>query len=141
MITTDDRLTELRQQLSETVARLAELDAAAIAAVVDGKGERDISAIETRKSQARERVVLLQRTIKQLEYQQQLDAQKVMLAETVATIAPLVAPLDEAAAKLALPLYDKPTHPLEPPVVKPKQTGRWFGAPRQGTGRWNERLR
>ena len=42
MTTTDDRLSQLRQQLSESVARLGELDAAAIDAVVGGKTERDI---------------------------------------------------------------------------------------------------
>ena len=50
MTTTDDKLSQLRQQLTESVARLAELDAAAIDAVVGGKTERDISAIETRKA-------------------------------------------------------------------------------------------
>ena len=59
MTTTDDRLSQLRQQLSESVARLAELDAAAISAVIEGKTERDIAAIETRKAQARDRIVLL----------------------------------------------------------------------------------
>ena len=69
MTTTDDRLSQLRQQLSESIARLAELDAAAINAVVGGKTERDISAIETRKAQARDRIVLLGKAIKQLEHQ------------------------------------------------------------------------
>ena len=67
MTTTDDRLSQLRQQLSESVARLGELDAAAINAVVGGKTERDISAIETRKAQARERIVLLGKAITELE--------------------------------------------------------------------------
>ena len=37
MTTTDDKLSQLRQQLSESIARLAELEAAAIDAVVGGK--------------------------------------------------------------------------------------------------------
>ena len=142
MTTTDDRLSQLRQQLSESVTRLGELDAAAINAVVEGKTERDISAIETRKAQARDRVVLLQKTIKQLEHQQQQDAQAFMMRETMAAVAPLTKALDDGAAKLALPPHvpDKPVQ-LEPEVIKPKQFGKWFGNPRQGGGRWNERLR
>jgi hypothetical protein len=65
---------ELRQQLSESVARLGELEAAAIDAVLEAKTERDVSAIETRKGQARDRIVLLQRAIRTLEQQQQTDA-------------------------------------------------------------------
>ena len=84
MTATEDRLSELRQQLSESVARLAELEAAAIDAMVEAKAERDISALETRKAQARDRVVLLQKTIKQLEHQLQLDAQQRMLDQTMA---------------------------------------------------------
>lgn len=142
MTTTDDRLSELREQLSDSVARLATLDAAAIDAVVEAKPDRDVTALETRKAQARDRVALLRQTIKQLEHQQQLDAQAFMMRETTKFMGPLVAPLDEAAAKLLLPPYNKPTHPLEPDVVKPKQTGRWFGNPREGSGgRWNERAR
>jgi hypothetical protein len=141
MTTTDDRLSQLRQQLAASIARLAELDAAAIDAVVGGKGERDIAAIETRKAQARDRIVLLQKAIKQLEHQTQLDAQQRMLDQTMATIAPLTKALDEGAAKLALPPYDKPTRPLEPDVIKPKQVGKWFGNPKQVGSRWNERLR
>jgi hypothetical protein len=48
MYVTDDRLGELRQQLTESVARLGELEAAAIDAMVEGKGERDVVGIETR---------------------------------------------------------------------------------------------
>ena len=95
MTTTDDRLSQLRQQLSESIARLGELDAAAIDAVVGGKTERDISAIETRKAQARDRIVLLGKAIKQLEHQRQLDAQAFMTRETEAFVAPLMAPLHE----------------------------------------------
>ena len=84
MTATEDRLSELRQQLSESVARLAELEAAAIDAMLEAKAERDISALETRKAQARDRVVLLQKAIKQLEQQQQLDAQQRMLDQTMA---------------------------------------------------------
>ena len=58
MTAINDRLTELRAQLTKTVARLAELERHAIDAVIEDKGERDISAIETRKAQARDRVVL-----------------------------------------------------------------------------------
>ena len=110
--------------------------------MVGGKTERDIAAIETRKAQARDRIVLLQKTIKQLEHQIQLDAQAYMLRETMAFVEPLTKALDEGAAKLALPPYvpDKPVQ-LEPDVVKPKQFGKWFGNPKQGGGRWNERLR
>ena len=82
MTATEDRLSELRQQLSESVARVAELEAAAIDAMVEAKTERDISALETRKAQARDRVVLLQKTIKQLEHQLQLDAQQRMLDQS-----------------------------------------------------------
>ena len=89
MTTLDHRLSQLRQQLAESVARLAELDAAAIDAVVGGKAERDITAIEVRKAQARERIAVLQKAIKQLEHQAQLDAQAFMMRETLATIAPL----------------------------------------------------
>ena len=140
MTVADDRLSALRQQLAESVARLAELDAAAIAAVIEAKAERDISAIETRKAQARDRIVLLQNAIKQLEHQRQLDAQEFMMRETMAVIAPLVAPFDEATAKFALPPHTGPMRPLEPDVVRPKTTGKWFGNPKQqGSGRWNER--
>ncbi len=141
MTTTDDRLSQLRQQLSESIARLGELDAAAIDAVVAGKTERDISAIETRKAQARDRIVLLGKAIKQLEHQRQLDAEAFMTRETMAFVEPLTAPLNQAAAKLALPPYNKPVHSLEPDVVRAKTTGKWFGNPKQGGGRWNERLR
>ena len=85
MTTTDDRLSQLRQQLSESVARLAELDAAAVNAMIEGKAERDISGIAVRVSRARDRVVLLQKTIKQLEHQQQQDAQAFMMRETEAS--------------------------------------------------------
>jgi hypothetical protein len=143
MSMTDDRLTELRQQLTESVARLAELEAAAIDAMVEGKGERDISAIETRKSQTRDRIALLQQTIKQLERQRQLDAQAFMLAQEAAFMGPLVAPLDQASGALALPPHvpDKPVK-LEPETIKPKQSFRWFGNPREGgASRWNNRAR
>ena len=140
MTATEDRLSELRQQLSESVARLAELEAAAINAMVEAKTERDISALETRKAQARDRVVLLTKTIKQLEHQPQLDAQQRMLDQTAEFMGPLIAPLDEATAKLALPPYTGPMHDLEPEVVPAKKTGRWFGNPKQqGGSRWNER--
>jgi hypothetical protein len=66
MTAANDRLTELRRQLSESTARLAELEAAAIDAMIEDKGERDISAIITRQAQTRDRVVLLQQTIKQI---------------------------------------------------------------------------
>jgi hypothetical protein len=142
MTATDDRLAQLRLQLAESITRLAELDAAAIDAVVGGKTERDISAIETRKALARDRIVLLGKAIKQLEHQLQLDAQAFMMRETMALVAPLTKVLDDGAAKLALPPHvpDKPVK-LEPDVVKPKQVGKWFGNPKQGGGRWNERLR
>jgi hypothetical protein len=142
MTTADDRLAQLGQQLGESVARLAELDAAAINAVVGGKGERDISAIETRKAQARDRIVLLQKAIKQLEHQLQLDAQAFMMRETMAFVEPLTKALDDGARALALPPHvpDKPVR-LEPDVIKPKQVGKWFGNPKQGGSRWNERLR
>ena len=44
MTATEDRLSELRQQLSDTVARVAELEQAAIDAMLEAKTERDISA-------------------------------------------------------------------------------------------------
>lgn len=135
MTVVDDRLTALRQQLAESVARLAELEAAAIAAVIEAKAERDISAIETRKAQARDRIVLLQNAIKQLEQQRQLDAQEFMMRETMAVIAPLVAPFDEATAKFALPPHTGPMHDLTPETIPAKKTGRWFGNPKQGTSR------
>jgi hypothetical protein len=142
MTTLDHRLSQLRQQLSESVTRLGELEAAAIDAVVGGKAERDISAIETRKTQARDRILLLGKAIKQIEQQLQLDAQAFMMRETTAFVAPLTKALDDGAAKLALPPHvpDKPMQ-LEPDVIKPKQFGKWFGNPKQGGGRWNERLR
>lgn len=99
----DDRLDALRAQLSEAIARLGELDAAAIQAVIEGKTERDISAIETRKAQARDRIVLLTKAIKQLEHQIQLDAQAFMLRETMAFVEPLTKALDDGARALALP--------------------------------------
>ena len=124
----------------KSVARLAELEAAAIIAMVEAKAERDISALETRKAQARDRVVLLQKAIKQLENQIQLDAQQRMLDQTMAFMSPLAAPLDEAASKLALPPYTGPMHDLTPEVVPAKKTGKWFGNPKQqGGNRWNER--
>lgn len=134
-----DRLGELHSQLTESVARLAELEAAAIAAMVEAKPERDISAIEIRKGQTRARVVLLRNAIKQLENQTQLDAQAYMTRESEAFMSPLTKAFDDATAALALPPYDKPTHPLEPEVVKAKQTFRWFGNPKQVSSRWNER--
>ena len=129
MTATEDRLSELRQQLSESVARLAELEQAAIDAMLEAKAERDISALETRKAQARERVVLLKKTIKQLERQLQLDAQQRMLDQSAAIMAPLVAPLEEAIAKLALPPHTGPMHDLTSEVVPAKKTGKWFGNP------------
>jgi hypothetical protein len=117
------------------------IEAIAVSAVIEGKGDRDIAGIEARKAQARDRIVLLQKTIRELETRQQLDAQQRMLASTVATIAPLTAPLDRAASALALKPHDRPTHPLEPETVKPKQSGKWFGNPKEGGGRWNRRLR
>ena len=65
-----------------------------------------------------------------------------MAREAEAFMSPLVAPLDQATAALLLPPHvpDKPVK-LEPDVVKPKQFGKWFGNPKQGGGRWNERLR
>jgi hypothetical protein len=142
MTTADDRLGPLRQQLSESIARLGELEAAAIDAVVAGKTERNVTALEVRKTQARDRIVLLQKAIKSLEHQTQLDAQAFMMCETMATIAPLTKALDDGAAALLLPPHvpDKAVK-LEPDVVKPKQFGKWFGNPKQGGGRWNERLR
>lgn len=116
---------ELRQRLAESVAHLAELEAAAIDAVIGGKSEGDLSALEVKKRECRERIVLLKDAIEHMEHQQQEDAQKRMLAHTAEFMGPLIAPLDEAVAKLALPPYDKPTHPLEPEVIKPKQTFRW----------------
>jgi hypothetical protein len=117
------------------------IEAIAVSAVIEGKGERDIADIEARKAQARDLVVLLQKAIKQLEGQQQLADQQRMLDQTMAFIAPLVEPLDRAANELKLPPHDKPTHPLEPDVIKAKTSGKWIGAPKQGSGRWNERLR
>jgi hypothetical protein len=142
MTTTDDRLSQLRSQLAESIARLCELETSAIDAVISGKTERDVTAIETRKAQARDRIVLRGKAIKQLEHQLQLDAQAFMMRETMAFVEPLTKALDEGAAKLALPPHvpDKPVR-LEPDVVKPKQVGKWFGNPKQGGGRWNERLR
>ena len=110
--------------------------------MIEGKTERDVTALEVRKTQARDRIVLLQKAIKSLEHQTQLDAQAFMMRETMATIAPLTKALDDGAAKLALPPHvpDKPVQ-LEPDVIKPKQFGKWFCNPKQGGGRWNERLR
>jgi hypothetical protein len=141
-MTDNNRLSELRQQLAEAVARLAELDAASITEMIEAKAERDVTALETRKAQARERIVVLQKAIKQLEHQAQLDAQAYMMRETEAFMGPLVAPLNQATAALLLPPHvpDKPVS-LEPEVVKPKQFGKWFGNPKQVGGRWNERLR
>jgi hypothetical protein len=117
------------------------IEAIAVSAVIEGKGERDIADIEARKAQARDLVVLLQKAIKQLEGQQQLADQQRMLDQTMATIAPLTKALDDSARALALPPFEKRMQPLEPEVAKPKQTGRWFGTPREGSGRWNQRLR
>ena len=79
--------------------------------MLEAKPERDISALETRKAQARDRVVLLQKTIKQLEQQHQLDAQQRMLDQTMAFMAPLIAPLGRQLRRssvAALPPSDKP---------------------------------
>ena len=99
-----------------------------------------MSAIETRKAQARDRIVLLGKAIKQLEHQRQLDAQAFMMRETMAFVEPLTKALDDGAAKLALPPHvpDKPVK-LEPDVVKPKQIFKWFGNPKEGGSRWNQR--
>ena len=138
----DHRLSQLRQQLSESVTRLTELEAAAIDAVVGGKGERDVAALEAKKRECCERIAVLGKAIKQLEHQRQLDAQAFMMRETMAFVEPLTKALDDCAAKLALPPHvpDKPVR-LEPDVIKPKQVGKWFGNPKQGGSRWNERLR
>jgi hypothetical protein len=71
-----------------------------------------------------------------------LDSQAFMMGETMSVIAPLTKALDDAAAQLALPPHvpDKPVR-LEPDVVKAKQFGKWFGNPREGGGRWNQRAR
>jgi hypothetical protein len=136
----NNRLTELRQQLSESTARLGELEAIAVDALIAGKGERDVAALEVKKRECRERIAVLGKAIKQLAQQQQLDAQQRMLDHTMAVVAPLTKALDDSAAKLALPPYDKPTHPLEPEVVPAKKTFRWPGNPKQRDGsRWNER--
>ena len=139
MTATEDRLSELRQQLSDAVARLAELEQAAIDAMLEAKAERDISALETRKGQARDRVVLLTKAIQQLEQKQQLDAQAYMTREAEAFMAPLLAPLDEATSKFLLPPHTGPMHDLTPEVVPAKKTGKWFGNPKQSASRWNER--
>ena len=117
MTTTEDRLSELRQQLSESVARVAELEAAAINAMVEAKAERDISALETRKAQARDRVVLLTKAIKQLEQKQQLDAQQRMLDQTMA----FMCAADQGARRQLRPSWrcrrtPEPMHDLEPEV-------------------------
>ena len=98
MTMTDDRSTELRAQLTETVARLAELERHAIDAMIEDKGERDISAIITRQAQTRDRFVLLQKAINELERQQQLADQQRMLAQTMEAVAPLTKALDDGAA-------------------------------------------
>ena len=142
MSTTDDRLSELRQQLSEAAKRLGELEVTSVEAIIEGKAERDVSALEVRKAQVRDCVVLLQKTIRELEHRIQLAAQQAMLDHTLAVVAPLTKALDDAAAALALPPYDKPMNPLEPEVVPAKKAGRWFGNPKQSGGsRWNERAR
>ena len=141
MTTADDRLSRLRQQLAESITRLGELDVLAINAVVGGKTERDISALETRKAQARDRVALLTKAIKQLEHQRQLDAQAFMTRETAAFMGPLIEPLDRASAALLLPPHNAPAPKLEPEVIPTRKTGRWFGNPKQGGSRWNERAR
>ena len=71
-----------------------------------------MTALETRKAQARDRIVLLQKTIKELETRQQLAAQKAMLDHTLAVVAPLTKALDDSAAKLALPPHSEPTQPV-----------------------------
>lgn len=138
----DDRLGELRRQLSECSKRLSALEAAAIEAMIEAHGARDLTSLEARKAQARDRIVLLQKAIQQLERQQQLDAQAFMMRETLAFVEPLTKALDESAAKLLLPPHvpDKPVR-LEPDVVKPKQFGKWFGNPKSSASRWNERAR
>jgi hypothetical protein len=139
-MTTEDRLGALRQQLSECSKHLAETEAIAINAVIEGN-ERDVSGIETRKAQARERIAVLGKAIAQLERQRQLEAEQFMTRASEAFIAPLVAPLDRATAALALPPHTGPMHDLMPETVKPKQTFRWPGMPREGSTRWNDRAR
>jgi hypothetical protein len=65
-----------------------------------------------------------------------------MLRETMAFVEPLTKALDDGARALALPpqVPDKPVK-LEPETVRAKTTGKWFGNPKQGSGRWNERAR
>ena len=142
MSTTDDRLVELRQQLAETVARLAELERHAIDAMIEAQPERDISAIITRQAQTRDRVALLTKVISELVRQQQLADQQRMLAQTMEAVAPLTKALDDSASKLLLPPHvpDKPVQ-LVPEVIPAKKVGRWPGNPLQGATRWNQRAR
>jgi hypothetical protein len=143
MTETDDRLIgELRQRLAESVARLAELEAIAIDALIAGKGDRDVAALEVKKRECGERIAALGKAIKQLEHQRQTDAQQRMLAQTMAFVAPLTASFDEATAKLALPPYTGPMRDLTPETVPAKKVFRWPGNPKeQGGNRWNERAR
>jgi chromosome segregation ATPase len=138
----NDRLTELRAQLSDCSKRLGQLEAIAVDALIAGKTtERDIAALEVKKRECRDRIVLLEKAVQQLERQIQLDAQRRMLDQTMAVVSPLVAPLDEAASKLALPPYTNKMHPLVAETIPPKPTYRWPGNPLQGASRWNQRAR
>jgi hypothetical protein len=141
MSATDDRLGELRRQLAESTARLSELEAAAIGAMIEAKG--DVTALETRKAQARDRIALLQDAIKHLDQQQQIDAQRRMLAQAMEVMAPLTKAMDDSVAKLALPPYVPPEKPVRPEPEVPAKTSRrpWYngGLPRES--RWNDRAR
>ena len=142
MSTTDDRLAELRRQLTETSKRLAELEAIAVDALIAGK-ERDTAALAVKTRECRERVAVLGKAVQQLEHRLQLDAQAFMTRESMAVMSPLTKALDDSASKLALPPHvpDKPVQ-LEPETIKPKTTGKWFGNPKSSVGdRWNQRAR
>jgi hypothetical protein len=137
-----DLRTDLVAKRAEAAARVLSLETTATAALLGGRDEKQIDALQVEISSTRERLKLLDRALKEHDQRQQLEAQQRMLDQTMAFVAPLTAPLDEAAAKLLLPPHTGPMRDLTPETVAKKTSFRWPGMPREGSSsRWNERLR
>ena len=125
-------LASFTQQLTDSVARLAELEAAAIVRWLKPSRSATLLPLKFAKRQTRARVVLLQKAIKQLENQTQLDAQAYMIRESEAFMSPLTKAFDEATAALALPpsLTANRRTRWNLKLSKRRQTFRWFGNPK-----------
>ena len=143
MTATDDRLGELRQKLSENVARLSEIEVMAVDAVIEG-GERDVAALEVKRRECAERIAAFGKAIAHIEHQKQIEDQQRMLAVSIAAVAPATKAMDDSLAKLVLPPYTPPEKPVrvEPEVPAKTSQRPWYnGNPMEGGSRWNDRAR